>query len=116
MTMINSCSNCAVKCCKIGPGPYVSMDVYEWTALQQTLGAQSYNTKCENFNEQNGNCGLWDQPEMPAMCRAFLCQVREYLDAELNEISNLEQDPCEGSCGRAWKIKGVACNVCGTVG
>jgi len=113
--MINSCSECKTKCCKIGPGPHKSVPVLEWMESQNLLG-EIYNTRCENFNMDTEQCSLWNKPEMPGFCRTFICHNREYSEQELSEIRAFEEEPCLGDCGRKWKIKGVACNLCGEVG
>ena len=88
MKMINSCQQCLTKCCRVGPGPYtpISFDLW-WDNAHTSAG---YNTQCENWNEVNGKCGVWNTVDLPTECRVFVCSTRSYSPLELANIRAIE--------------------------
>lgn len=82
--MIKSCKDCKTKCCKSGPGPYKKVSAHEW--LQEVQGSKKYNSMCENFDGATEQCKIWHSPELPVVCRTYVCGIREYSEEELRNI------------------------------
>lgn len=96
--MIKSCSECKVKCCKTGPGPYEVLPPEEY--LENFGTTDAYNTKCQEL-KPNGMCGIWGTPDFPLECRTYVCQTRKYSKEELDHIDAFQEDlECE-TCGSA---------------
>lgn len=87
--MIKSCQECKTKCCKNGPGPYKPLPFNEW--FDKAVTYNGYNTKCENFNEESGNCDVWSTPQLPLACIVYVCGMREYSKEELENIKHWEE-------------------------
>lgn len=80
--MISSCAQCTTKCCKSGPGPYKEVSAVDWLSMKQK-GSDRYNTRCENFDEEEETCRVWDTTSLPIACKVFVCGVRTYTKKEL---------------------------------
>ena len=94
--MIKSCLECTNKCCFVGPGPYEALPAEEY--LENFGTTESYNTKCESLGD-DGLCKLWGTPDFPQECRTYVCQTREYSEAEMRHIDAFDEERECDMCG-----------------
>ena len=82
--MIDSCNDCKVKCCSVGPGPYdiVSPEIFLYHFGEHDV----YNKKCSAF--VSGKCIRWGTDLLPYECRVYVCSSRSFTKDELKAIAN----------------------------
>lgn len=86
--MFSSCQECTLKCCKVGPGPWTPKPFEIFYEEAPTY--KGYNTMCEKWDKETGNCTVWDKPEeLPFECKIFVCQNRTYTKEELSKIKGI---------------------------
>ena len=87
--IFESCNDCTLNCCQVGPGPYKKVRRGKFTSNYLWTG--SYNTICEGLTDDR-KCKYWGTDKIPSDCRTSVCPHRSYTKKELKELKRLTRE------------------------